>query len=131
MVDTFKLNVIPFSLNDTPDSFTGAVGQYAMVSSVDKRSMTTDQALIITMKVQGNGDIKRVQAPKLGLGDDFELYEPTISGEKTFENKGQLLGEKIFEYQALPLRPGQYTICLLYTSPSPRDATLSRMPSSA
>ena len=24
-----------------------------------------------------------------------------------------------------------YTTCLLYTSPSPRDATLSRMPSSA
>ena len=30
------------------------------------------------------------------------------------------------------LRPcGQYDDCLLYTSPSPRDATLSRMPSSA
>ena len=26
---------------------------------------------------------------------------------------------------------GPYTFCLLYTSPSPRDATLSRMPSSA
>ena len=26
---------------------------------------------------------------------------------------------------------GQYSFCLLYTSPSPRDATLSRMPSSA
>ena len=26
---------------------------------------------------------------------------------------------------------GEYEICLLYTSPSPRDATLSRMPSSA
>ena len=26
---------------------------------------------------------------------------------------------------------GPFTICLLYTSPSPRDATLSRMPSSA
>ena len=25
----------------------------------------------------------------------------------------------------------KYLICLLYTSPSPRDATLSRMPSSA
>ena len=25
----------------------------------------------------------------------------------------------------------QYAVCLLYTSPSPRDATLSRMPSSA
>ena len=27
--------------------------------------------------------------------------------------------------------PGLYGSCLLYTSPSPRDATLSRMPSSA
>ena len=26
---------------------------------------------------------------------------------------------------------GKYKLCLLYTSPSPRDATLSRMPSSA
>ena len=29
------------------------------------------------------------------------------------------------------LAPGDYCVCLLYTSPSPRDATLSRMPSSA
>ena len=29
------------------------------------------------------------------------------------------------------LEPIQFKICLLYTSPSPRDATLSRMPSSA
>ena len=34
----------------------------------------------------------------------------------------------IFNQVATPL---QYTPCLLYTSPSPRDATLSRMPSSA
>ena len=29
------------------------------------------------------------------------------------------------------LRAGKATICLLYTSPSPRDGLLSRMPSSA
>ena len=37
--------------------------------------------------------------------------------------------------QALKIDPSNrgasYYICLLYTSPSPRDATLSRMPSSA
>ena len=32
---------------------------------------------------------------------------------------------------SLPLREDQFVGCLLYTSPSPRDATLSRMPSSA
>ena len=44
--------------------------------------------------------------------------------------------EKIL-YEALPaldhgfVRVVDYMGCLLYTSPSPRDATLSRMPSSA
>ena len=32
---------------------------------------------------------------------------------------------------SLRLKNRQLGICLLYTSPSPRDATLSRMPSSA
>ena len=31
----------------------------------------------------------------------------------------------------LPFAPSFYKICLLYTSPSPRDRTRSRMPSSA
>ena len=31
----------------------------------------------------------------------------------------------------LDASPGLHVACLLYTSPSPRDATLSRMPSSA
>ena len=35
------------------------------------------------------------------------------------------------EVRALVLVPTRELACLLYTSPSPRDATLSRMPSSA
>ena len=34
------------------------------------------------------------------------------------------------EFEAMALK-GRTMLCLLYTSPSPRDATLSRMPSSA
>ena len=44
-------------------------------------------------------------------------------------------GEVFFKgVKRAPLKPYQVArqgICLLYTSPSPRDATLSRMPSSA
>ena len=32
---------------------------------------------------------------------------------------------------SLGVNQGERIVCLLYTSPSPRDATLSRMPSSA
>ena len=40
-----------------------------------------------------------------------------------------LIGRKAITY--FSNRSSQYTICLLYTSPSPRDGLLSRMPSSA
>ena len=36
-----------------------------------------------------------------------------------------------FQYQNGAAYEFRYRACLLYTSPSPRDATLSRMPSSA
>ena len=39
------------------------------------------------------------------------------------------IGEREAEYEGASAR--KQRICLLYTSPSPRDATLSRMPSSA
>ena len=45
-----------------------------------------------------------------------------VVSAEDFEND---LGDAYFE------EDGSYTICLLYTSPSPRDGLLSRMPSSA
>ena len=48
-------------------------------------------------------------------------------GRLKIDKKYKLVSEKILEQIKNRL---QY-ICLLYTSPSPRDATLSRMPSSA
>ena len=45
-----------------------------------------------------------------------------------YENMGhELIKNKMISYY----EPTKKRICLLYTSPSPRDATLSRMPSSA
>ena len=39
--------------------------------------------------------------------------------------------DTIFDSLVLTFRDFEDNYCLLYTSPSPRDATLSRMPSSA
>ena len=45
--------------------------------------------------------------------------------------KGSLKGHSMLDSEALVSPKGMGIVCLLYTSPSPRDATLSRMPSSA
>ena len=60
----------------------------------------------------------------------------TLSGAAWFEgNAVNFTRHYTGSLACVPSRPtiftGQYPDCLLYTSPSPRDATLSRMPSSA
>jgi len=56
--------------------------------------------------------------------DVVKLPAPKIRGQvmKALKNRTSIKG---FKQKELPDN------CLLYTSPSPRDATLSRMPSSA
>ena len=60
----------------------------------------------------------------MSRSDKFEdQYEGTFS-EPTYEEIKKLAADN-------PEFLNYYKTCLLYTSPSPRDATLSRMPSSA
>ena len=53
----------------------------------------------------------------------------TINSRKVIAGL-QFIGAE-YELVAMNFFAGEHTSCLLYTSPSPRDATLSRMPSSA
>ena len=65
----------------------------------------------------------------------FDTYTPLFS--ETLEKVGKLKTKKekiehLQKYNTDALRMViKSSFCLLYTSPSPRDATLSRMPSSA
>ena len=64
-----------------------------------------------------------------GLGDSIQLFDLVTSLKNNFKNASLFyLGAHENHFQG-SLK--EYGICLLYTSPSPRDAQLSRMPSSA
>jgi len=79
-------------------------------------------------------DVSRLTDDDLFLfneGNHFRLYDKLGSrpmtvdgGEGTYFAVWAPDAEKVFVM-------GDFNGCLLYTSPSPRDATLSRMPSSA
>ena len=75
-------------------------------------------------------------APQVGIGQRFFVYDLTEQG---FGDGPSVLinpevvessGEWAYDEGCLSVPELSWT-CLLYTSPSPRDATLSRMPSSA
>jgi len=60
-VDSVQINVVSFPVDSIPPNFSGAVGSYKMSASVDRKNLSTDDALTITMSIEGNGDIKRIQ----------------------------------------------------------------------
>ena len=67
------------------------------------------------------------------LVTDIEFdFTDAFDGEPSEENKKELYDDVLGEWEAHDEEDLTDEIsCLLYTSPSPRDATLSRMPSSA
>lgn len=113
--EAVDISVSPFS-TDAPASFSGAVGIYEAGVEVNRTSLTTDNDLSIRLTISGDGDVKRIQAPDIGLPvDSFELYDPRIVDESSFEKQGQLQGQKIIEYLAVPRYPGKYTIQPTFT----------------
>ena len=77
-------------------------------------------------------------SPEHTVGLDTPIPEPVKdSGESNatrqsaLDYMGVTAGQKLTDLEIDTAYIGSCTNCLLYTSPSPRDATLSRMPSSA
>ena len=67
--------------------------------------------------------VREQMGAKNRVGANLERIEMTTHVGTHIDSLGHFsIGEHLY---------GGHTICLLYTSPSPRDATLSRMPASA
>ena len=83
--------------------------------------------LIAQLREEQRGAQQRVaQAKEQGIAP--EPFDRDVAGWLA-DGLCDLLADKITGESFL--RPGRGIICLLYTSPSPRDGLLSRMPSSA
>ncbi len=95
---------------NAPSSFTGAVGSFEVKTAINRNTITTDDALSVLINIRGNGDIKRIQAPELIASEEFEVYDPKVIKENSFENIGELYGEKQIEYLLVPKKAGQYQL---------------------
>ena len=92
-----------------PADFSGAVGRFDLRSSITSTSVKENDAVTMRIDVTGNGNIKLINAPKLQLPADFEIYDPKTTSNYTVTTEG-LNGNISFEYLFLPRFAGDYTI---------------------
>jgi len=106
-------NGLTIKVSNTPPTtlpFSGAIGDYKMLVSSPKRSLTTDEAIIITMQITGNGDNKAVMAPSWTPSDSLEIYDPNVLEDEVFVNSQQITHRKAFEYLLVPKVTGRYNL---------------------
>lgn len=95
---------------NTSSSFTGGVGNFIAETNISKTDATTDDAISLKMRLLGNGDPKRWQAPKMPLIDGLEIYEPKILREESIESQGEWQAVKEIEYLIIPKKVGNYSL---------------------
>ena len=99
------------------------------ITEGNKERVQPYEGVVIAKRHGGLNQTITVRRIFQGIGVErvFMLHSPQVASLKV-ERRGKVRRAKLFYLRD---RVGKATRCLLYTSPSPRDAHESRMPSSA
>jgi len=104
---TLKVYALP---QGAPASFNGAIGVYKVDMDLARDHITTDEALSLTLRIDGSGDVKRLLPPDIAFPDGFDKYDPKVTDERTVETNEALRSLKTFEYVATPDKEGVYEL---------------------
>ena len=118
--DRVDLEVVPLPAEGRPTSFTGGVGDFTLETAADRGSLRANEALSLTYKVEGTGNIAAITEPKVAWPQDVEVFE---SKSRTLPARSGV-ATKIFEIIVIPRRPGRLSIPaaeLSYFSVKDRD----------
>ncbi len=118
--ESISLEVLPLPTEGRPASFSGGVGDFTVTSGVDKYSVRANEALSLTVKVEGQGNVASISEPKVAWPEGVEVFEVKA---KAKSGKGGV-GEKIFEFTLIPRQPGKFAVPKMefgFFSPSKRE----------
>lgn len=105
--NTVKVKVIPFPQTSL-SSFNGAVGNYTLLTSIDKKNVKQNEPITVKVVLSGEGNINLLDMPEMQIPNGFEKYEPKISA--TVSRGGIISGKKSFELLIIPRVSGSFEI---------------------
>ncbi len=108
--------------NRTPD-FSGQVGKYKLETWIDKDKILVNDALNLSVKITGDGNMSMLDAPRIQFPKSFEVFEPRVD-DNTRKTATGISGSKTFNFIILPSKSGIFNIpkvTFTYFDPSVRD----------
>ena len=92
-----------------PASFGGGVGTFSIDARLSKDSLKTHDAASLFVTIEGRGNVSLLEAPKVHLHPDMEVYEVKTT-DRSDRGNGGTTGSKTFEYPFIPRSNGEFVI---------------------
>ena len=92
-----------------PASFGQGVGNFSLKVDLSRDSVKAHEAGSLIVTVEGSGNLNLIEAPKVQLPADFELYDVKTSNNYSYGNNG-IQGSKTFEYPFIPRSEGVFEV---------------------
>lgn len=115
-----SLEVLPLPQEGKPDGFSGAIGEFRLMASASPTKLPPGDPLTLSLRLEGKGNFKALQAPQLTETEGWRLYPPT----DRFESSDSLGwgGAKIFETTMITQQPLAATPGALFSYFDPNSA---------
>ncbi|WP_275315348.1 BatD family protein [Tenacibaculum bernardetii] len=96
-------------LTNKPENFTGAVGDFSFDVSLNKGSLKANESSLIKVEVNGKGNLKLFELPKVETPEELEIYQPERK-EKISVTSSGIRGSVSDTYTVVPKFKGKYKI---------------------
>jgi len=103
------INVKALPLDGKPSNFTGAVGNYSFKVTTDKSILKLNETAQVKVELQGKGNLKLVDLPKLSTPNGLEVYQPEHKENIVTTLRG-MTGKIYDQYTVVPQFKGKYNI---------------------
>ena len=103
------IDVTPLPETNKPAGFAGAVGDYSFKAEVNKDKVKANDAINLTVTINGKGNIKLIDPLKVNFPEDFETYDAKTK-ENIITGATGVSGSKTFDYLVIPRHEGDYAI---------------------
>jgi hypothetical protein len=114
-LETERIELQVKELENIPEKFSGAVGQYNFKAILNKEKFNTDETATLILNIIGTGDMKLIRPLELkGLQSMFEIYEPTIETKLAVQND-ILVSQKLITYVLSPKKVGSFKFSPSFT----------------
>ena len=105
-----KLSIDPLPSAGRPRDFVNTnVGTYTLTAQVDSNRVQANKAVLLTLELQGQGNVAAAKLPEISAIDGFRVFPPTVEDEVQ-KGSGGVQGIKRAEILLMPTRGGRLEI---------------------